>query len=122
MNLSEAFPSKYLKAGDLPEDRPAKATIESVEMEEIGMEKSKKPVIHFSDWDKALVCNKTNGRAIAKALGSDNTDDWIGKTILLYRAEVEFQGDLVEAIRVKSKAQAEPPKLSAREVIPDDTF
>lgn len=101
MKLSEAFPSKYLKAGDLPEDGTYPLTIEKVTIEEIGVSKDKKPVIHFEETDKAMVCNKTNGNTIKKVLGSDDTDDWTGKTIHLYRAEVEFQGDMVEAIRVK---------------------
>ena len=99
----DVFPSKYLKAGDLPEEGTEAATIEKVEIEEIGPRKDRKPVIHFSDLDKSFVCNKTNWNTISKIAGSDDTDDWIGKTIHLYRAEVEFQGEMVEAIRVKLK-------------------
>lgn len=101
MNIDDAFPSKYLKAGDLPEEGTQSATIERVEIEEIGLRKYRKPVIHFEDLDKALVCNKTNCNTIAKITGSREFEDWTGKTIHLYRAEVEFQGEMVEAIRVK---------------------
>jgi len=102
MNRNDVFPSKYLKAGDLSEDGSGETfTIEKVEIEEIGMNKDKKPVIHFEESDKAMVCNKTNWNTISKVLGSQDSDDWIGKEVQLYRAEVEFQGEMVEAIRVK---------------------
>jgi hypothetical protein len=60
--------------------------------------------------------NKTNGRAIAKALG-DETRGWAGKDIVLVPTEVDFRGDMVDAIRVRTpqpeKQQApnsdEPP-------------
>lgn len=103
MNLDDAFPSKYLKASDLPEEGTLSATIDKVEIQEIGMEKQRKPVITFEEMDKAFVCNKTNANSIAKITGSRNTDDWKGKTIRLYRAEVQFQDEMVESIRVSTK-------------------
>jgi hypothetical protein len=104
MKKDDIYPSKYLKASDLPEEGAQAATIEKVTVEEIGLKKDKKPVIHFSNLDKSFICNKTNWNTISKSTGSEDSDGWIGKTINLYRAEVEFQGDMVEAIRVKIKA------------------
>lgn len=112
-NIDDAFPSKYLKASDLPEHGTQSAVIEKVEIEEIGREKQRKPVIHFEDLDKAFVCNKTNANTIAKITGSREFNDWVGKVIHLYRAEVEFGGEMVESIRVKIKAS----KLHAEEEI-----
>jgi len=108
MNINDAFPSKYLKAADLPEDGAQQFTIEGVRMEEIGMDKDRKPVIYFEDDHKGLVCNKTNANTIAKVLGSQEFEDWIGKQISLYRCEVQFQGDMVEAIRVKVRTPKKP--------------
>lgn len=104
MNIDDAFPSKYLKASDLPENGTQSATIEKVTIEEVGRNKDKKPVIHFDNLDKGLVCNKTNANTIAKIANSREFEDWTGKTIHLYRAEVEFGGEMVESIRVKIKA------------------
>jgi len=50
-----------------------------------------------------LVLNKTNARTIAKVVGSPRYAEWVGKRITLVRADVEFAGDMVEAIRVKSR-------------------
>ncbi len=103
MNINDAFPSKYLKAGDLPEEGSQQFTIEKITIEEIGRDKEKKPVIYFEEDQKGLVCNKTNARTIARVLGSEDFEDWTGQKISLGRAEVDFQGEMVESIRVKSK-------------------
>jgi hypothetical protein len=105
MNINDAFPSKYLKATDLPEEGSQVVTIEKIALEEIGRDKETKPVIYFEEFSRALVCNKTNARAIARAIGSEDFDDWVGSKINLYRADVEFQGEMVEAIRVKGQAR-----------------
>src|SRR5215831_18940064 len=102
MNLSSAFPSKYLTAADLPDEGSQAVTIEKIGLEEVGRDKETKPVIYFEEFSKALICNKTNGRAIARALGTEEFDEWVGRRIALYRAEVEFAGEMVEAIRVKA--------------------
>ncbi len=104
MNIDTAFPSKYMKASDLPEETVVPFTIEEIKMEEIGREKQTKPVIYFKDHDKPFVANKTNCNTIAKALGSRDTEDWIGKTIRLYSTEVQFGDEMVESIRVSLKA------------------
>lgn len=106
MKVNQLFPSKYLKAADLPDEGAYVVTIEKVTVEEIGANKDQKPVIHFEELDKALVCNKTNARTISKVTGSEDTDEWIGAKINLYRAEVEFQGEMIEAIRVSLKKPA----------------
>ncbi len=108
MNTDKMFPSKYLKAGELPEEGTLPVTIEKITIEEIGPNKDKKPVIHFEELDKALVCNKTNANTIAKLTSSKETDDWIGVKINLYRAEVEFQGEMIEAIRISIKKASSP--------------
>jgi hypothetical protein len=117
MTTHDVFPSKYLKAGDLPEDgTPYIVTIEEVKMEEIGKNQDEKPVIKFNESNRGMVCNKTNWKIISKITGSEDSDDWIGKQIALYRAEVEFQGEMVEAIRVSLKQQGKtPPKPKKQE-------
>ncbi len=102
-NIDDAFPSKFLKASNLPEEGTVAATIEDVAMEEIGKNREKKPIIRFEELDKALVCNKTNCNTIAKITGSRRFKDWVGKMIHLYRVEVEFQGEMIESIRVRLK-------------------
>lgn len=97
MRISSAFPASYLKAVDL-QDRNVTVTIEKVVMEDIGGDH--KPVLYFRGTDRGLVLNKTNANNISYALG-DETDNWIGREIILYPTIVDFQGRSVDAIRVK---------------------
>lgn len=117
MKLDDAFPSKFLKASDLPEEGTITVTIEQVAMAEVGMDKQRKLVINFEEQDKAMICNQTNAKTIAKVTGSRDTDEWIGKQIRLHRADVEFKGDMVESIRVSTKAGKPSAKAE-----PEDIF
>ena len=108
MNINDAFPSNYLKASDLGEAQPV-VTIDRVEVEPVGRGKEMKPVIYFAGKQKGMVLNKTNSKKIAEIAGSHDTDDWAGVQVKLFSTEVDFQGETVEAIRVKS-AQAAKAK------------
>jgi len=111
-----AFPSKYLKAGDLGESG-AVVTISRMAVEPVGQNKEIKPVLYFAGKEKGMVLNKTNAKKIASLVGSADMDDWTGKTIRLYASETEFNGDTVECIRVKAAGATK-----AAETVPaDDT-
>src|SRR5688572_12755058 len=114
MKVSQAFPSNYLKADDL-QGRDVHVWIKSVTMEDIGQgnEKASKLVLHFNGKDKGMVCNKTNANTITKLYG-DDTDAWIGKAITLCAREVEFQGEMVLAIRVSLKAPPTGQQTAAK--------
>ncbi len=88
MNISEAFPSKYLKASDL-QGRRIQVVMADVKTEKLGDDF--KPILFFKGKEKGLVLNKTNANTIIAAYGPE-TDDWFGQPIILYEAMVEFQG------------------------------
>jgi hypothetical protein len=101
--INEAFPSKYLKAADL-EDRQHLMVMERAEFEMLGDER--KLILYFQNQKKGLVLNKTNANTIAAKYG-DDTEDWLGKEIVLFEAMVDFQGKTGPAIRVRApKAKA----------------
>jgi hypothetical protein len=113
MKISEAFPSKFLKADDL--SGKIAVTINDVGQEAMGMDKTLKLILYFRELDKPMVCNHTNGDMIAQLHG-DETDNWRGKRIVLTRALVPFQGKNVPAVRVcdfipgQKKAAPPPPE------------
>ena len=96
---NELFPSKYLKAGDLQAAQVA-VTIASLEIEEVGMDKEEKPVLHFNSTKKAMVLNLTNYNSIAEMFGEE-TDQWTGKQIVLFPTVTQFGNKMVDAIRIK---------------------
>ncbi len=121
MNIDTAFPSKYMKASDLPEEGTTSFKIDEVRIEEIGKDKDQKPVIYFVGQDKGFVANKTNCNTLAKIIGSREMDDWTGKTIKLYRTEVQFGDEMVESIRVSIKRGDKPaPTPPAPKEIDED--
>jgi len=107
MNISEAFPSKWLKAADF-KGRSVTATIDNVEMEKVG--DGDKPIIYFRGKEKGLCLNKTNASIIVEDYG-DDTRLWGGKPIEMFPDKTSFQGKMVACIRVRIPEGAEPGEL-----------
>lgn len=98
--------SNFLKAADLPEGKQVKVIVESCEI--IQMNDKDKVNVKFVGKDKTLVLNKTNSGAISHVYGVD-TDMWIGKEVILYTAIVDYQGQMVPAVRVNVPLQDASP-------------
>lgn len=101
MNIATAYPSKYLKAGDL-QGHTVKVMIDRVVLEEIGQgdDTEHKPCLYFEGKEKGIVLNVTNGNAIAEHYG-DETDDWGGRPLEVYPDKTQFKGKSVDCIRVR---------------------
>lgn len=113
MDISSVFGGDSLKAADLQGHEPT-VIISGVEMKKF--DNGNKLVLSFQGKKKNLVCNKTNANRIAHAYGT-NTDNWIGKEITLFTDLVDFQGNTVEAIRIRAK-KAAPVNAMADDDIP----
>jgi len=105
MDVNTVFSGDTLKAADL-QGREIPVIISKIEMKKF--DSGNKLLLHFDGKKKTLVANKTNSKRIASMYGP-NTDLWIGNQITLYVDQVDFQGNLVDAIRVKVIKQ-QPPK------------
>jgi len=98
--------AKYLSHADISDVDDTVLTIKGYEQETMGQgaQQVEKWVIYFKEIKKGLGLNKTNGKMLCKLFGSDDMDDWIGKKVAVYvKDDVEFQGEIVSAIRVRSK-------------------
>ena len=116
MNINEAFPSAYINAATLK----GKALTLTVNRFEAGIEMTdgqKKPVLYFAEGSAGLILNKTNATVMASIHG-DETDNWIGKTILLRPEKVSFQGSMVDGVRIAAAQQA----ATAAKVAPQPMF
>lgn len=105
MNIRNRFQENYLRADDLTD--PIVVTISDVTEVTIGDDD--RVVLDFSDNPKLLPLNKTNALTLADELG-DDTDEWIGKQIELYRDKVMFQGKRTNAVRVRIPKGKQPQK------------
>jgi hypothetical protein len=103
MKRNDVFPSRHLKNEDLGgfggQDRTV--TIDEVTKHTFD-DGETKPIVHFADCDKSLVCNVTNWNIIEELYGEDS-DDWLGKQITLYVAKVDYGGKRVPGIRVRDQ-------------------
>jgi len=104
------IPSRFLKRGDIGVGQLY--TIKNVELvtfNEGKPEEESRWVIHFTETEKGMSLNNTNIKLIEKITGSDNTDDWMGKSIVLYWDDtVDYMGQIVGGIRARApKSQAE---------------
>lgn len=108
--ISEMLPSNYLKQSDFPEDYVV--TVRAIERKNIAMDGKPadfKWLAHYNEFEKPMVLNATNIQLMAKACGSDDTDDWLGKQVIVYVDEnVSFGGELVGGLRIRKHKQAAP--------------
>lgn len=103
MNVNELKESKFLKRSDVGEGTVV--TISGVDRANVAKEgapEEMKWILHVEEFDKGLVLNSTCGQLIAQALKSEESDDWVGKQVVLYDdPSVSFGGKLVGGIRVR---------------------
>jgi len=109
-NVQDLKKSKFLTQKDV--QPPVLATIDSFEEVNVakeGADPEMRITVNFKELEKPLVLNSTNGQIIAMITGSQESDNWIGKKIVLYNDPmVSFGGKLTGGIRVR------PPKLAAK--------
>lgn len=114
------FPSKYVGAHDLKGDTTVE--ILSIKMDTLVLErgdKEDKPIVRFKGTKKALVLNKTNAKTIAKLYGND-TDNWIGKKVILFATTCQAFGADVECIRIRPHEPSNAPQRSVKESLDYD--
>lgn len=103
MKLSEMYPSKYLRGADL--SAPVKVTIAKIQPERLytpGVGEVDGWVLYCERASKGVVLSKGLALSIAQALGADDTDEWIGKQIVLYPQPMRVAGRDLVAIRARA--------------------
>lgn len=101
---SEMRESKFLKKEDV--GKGALLTVTGCKQFNVAMQGADpemKWCLLFAEVDKPLVLNSTNIQLCEHVFGSDDTDEWVGKKIVLYTdPNVPFGGKLVGGIRVRA--------------------
>lgn len=116
--IGEMIPSKYLKQSDI--DDEAIATIRKIGKANIAQEDDPPEyrwLVRFDEFDKPMVLNRTNIEALADACGSDESDDWIGQSVVVYvDPNVSYAGKRTGGLRIKPARKTKQKSASA-----DDT-
>ena len=116
--ISQMLNSKYLKKDDVGDG--VLVTFRDFKHVNVAQEDSPadmKWVAYFNELEKPLVMNGTNLQVAAAAMGSEDTDDWLGKKIVLYTdPNVSFGGKLVGGIRLRAPKGAKPVTVADDDV------
>jgi hypothetical protein len=112
--ISEMIESKYLKQADFPD--PLIVTVSKIGQVNIAKEGDQpemKWAVRFKEFTKPMLLNSTNIKLLEKACGSDDTDDWLGKEVIVYTDEsVSFGGQVVGGLRIRRQEQAPTRKAA----------
>lgn len=103
MRRDEAFPSKYLKSPDL-QGKAVRVTIDRLEQTK-NQQGEPMTLVFFRNKDKALILKPTTWGQIEAVTGEVDTDDWPGKTIILYPDFAEYNHTRFPVIRVRGELQ-----------------
>lgn len=116
MNISQFFPSKYVKAPDL-NGRNITVAIDRLEVERVGVppKVEDKLVLYFRNATKGMILNRTNAMTIA-AMYSPESDNWTGQRITLYSTRVNAFGAMHDVIRIRPEVPPAPKAGAAAEV------
>jgi hypothetical protein len=116
--IHDMLESKFLKKDDVGPGRLL--TIEGVIQNNVakqGAEPEMKWCLTFTDEDKPLVLNSTNIQLCQHIFGSDDTDDWLHKQIVLYAdPTIMYAGKVVGGIRVRAPKKRQPPVAAPKPV------
>lgn len=122
--ISEMLPSSYLKQTDFDENGLI-VTIKDIEHKNVARDDEPdemKWILSFREFEKGMVLNSTNINALGKACGSDDTDDWVNKEIVVYvDPNVGYAGKTTGGLRIKKHTAPQPPKQApVRQHVPFD--
>lgn len=108
MRIGDMMPSKYLGKGDV-QDKPLLLTIkgfQQVNLAKEGERPNMKWAMFFAEEDKPLIMNPTNLQLAAQALGTEETDQWVGRKIVAFNDPgVQYQGKLTGGVRLRAPRQ-----------------
>ncbi len=118
--VSEMRESKFLKQSDI--GAGSLLTVRGCNQHNVakeGAEPEQKWCLEFEESEKPLVLNGTNAQLCEKIFGSDDTDHWIGKRIVLYvDPTIVYQGKLTGGIRVRAPKQQNQAQAKAKAPLP----
>jgi hypothetical protein len=111
MKISKMFPKRYATGEDL-QGKTITLTIAKIAIEKMHPQpnapEAEKWVIYFMETKKGIILSRTLANQIAEVLGSDETDEWLGKRIMIYPQPMTVAGRKVTAIRTRTALKGQP--------------
>jgi len=101
------FNYDYLGSYSLDGKKEALVTITKLDTDKVTGQQGRKEdcfVVYFKEFDKPMILNRTNAKAIEKVAGSGLVQDWSGTQVTLYVEQgVKAFGEVVDALRIRDK-------------------
>jgi hypothetical protein len=103
---------KYLKGSDIA-GQEWEVTISGANEEPGYKDGPPRIAITFHEIEQKLTLNKGNYLMVKENMGTKETDDWIGKKLVLYGTRDQNpQGEMVDVVRIR------PPEREVKRVVP----
>jgi hypothetical protein len=122
MRKSDAIPTKYFRAKDLPDGWTLTAEVEMARMEKFegdrGKGDSDKMVVYFRRQKSGLVVGSVVWDMFIDVTGEEDSDHWKGHVVELYKTTTPFGRETVPCVRVRKAS--EPPKKAKKPVVHHD--
>lgn len=115
MQVNDMYKGTYLKAADIISSGNIGVTITEVTEVTFEGQKGAKYALHLAELDQALVLNKTNAMAVVAITGSTETNDWTGAKVMLTTEKTQFNGNMVDSVRIHPlPQQAQPVQMAVQ--------
>ena len=98
------FNYNYLGAYSLTAGKDMIVTIKDTKIEMVKNQKGENEqcfTCYFNESPKPMILNKTNCKAIEKLYGTPIIEEWVGKKIQLYSAQVRAFGQETDCLRIR---------------------
>lgn len=113
MKSFELCPGKHLESVELGGKDFVATVREVLTNQEVGKDKVKKGVIYFKEFERGVVVNKTI-RMTMELLHGDEVSEWVGRKVILYPTETEFEGSMKPVVRIRRKLVSESPAVEGK--------
>lgn len=124
MKATAMIPSKFLKKEDV--DPPKLVTIKALRQANVAMDdqpEEMKWTVLFKELEKPMVLNSTNIQLLTKALGTDETDEWVGKQVVVYNdPNVSFAGKITGGVRIRAPKKKQEAAATTEDFDDDMPF
>jgi hypothetical protein len=101
------FNYEYLGSYSLDGKKEEVVTIIKLAQEQVTGQQGRKEdcfVVYFKEFNKGMILNRTNAKAIEKVAGSGLVEEWRDTQVTLYVEKgVKAFGDVVDALRIRDK-------------------
>ena len=107
MKFGDMFQSNYFRLDDF--DSAGRAfTITRVFQDELGENRERKNIVAFSECEQKLVLSKGRGMSLVELFG-DESDNWVGKRITVYRGKAKSGKGTVDALCIREASDDDLP-------------